>query len=85
MSFFVVVVVVVVRFVVRDLCSSGCRQNFVNFFLHRPPPFPPSPPPTLTLSLILFVVVVVVVVFFLGPTHNSLLNTSDSYLKSLRA
>ena len=28
-------------FVVRDLCRSGCRQNFANFFLPPPPPTSP--------------------------------------------
>ena len=38
------IVVVVVRFVVRDLCRSGCRQNLENFYLAPPPPSPlPSP------------------------------------------
>ena len=32
------IVVVVVRFVVRDLCRSGCRQNLENFYLAPPPP-----------------------------------------------
>ena len=48
-------------FVVRDLCRSGCGQNY---YLPAPPPAPP--------------------IFFV-PTHNSLFNTSDSYLKSVRA
>ena len=26
----------------RDLCRSGCRQNFANFFLPSPPHLPPS-------------------------------------------
>ena len=25
-------------FVIRDLCRSGCRQNFANFYLTPPPP-----------------------------------------------
>ena len=51
-------------FVDRDLCRSGCRQNY---YLTSPPP--PPPPPLLFFS-----------------THNSLfINTSDSYLKSVRA
>ena len=40
--------------VVKDLCRSGCRQNYY-------------------LTLIIFV-----------PTQNSLFNTSDNYLKSVR-
>ena len=44
--------------------------------------YPPPPPP---LSSSVFVVVVVVVLFFFDPTHNSLFNTSESYLKSVRA
>ena len=32
-----------VRLVVRDLCRSGCRQNFANFYLPAPlPSLPPS-------------------------------------------
>ena len=34
------IVVVVVRFVVRDLCRSGCRQNLENFYLAPHPPLP---------------------------------------------
>ena len=30
------------RFVVRDLCIGGCRQNFANFFLPLTPSLPPS-------------------------------------------
>ena len=46
--------------VVRDLCRSGCRQNY---YLTLPPPsLPPSFLP-----------------YGFFPTHNSLLNTSDSY------
>ena len=45
-------------FVVRDLCRSGCGENY---YL--------APPP----------------LFFFVPTHNSLFDTSDSYLKSVRA
>ena len=33
MSFSGLFFVVVVRFVVRDLCRSGCRQNLNNFYL----------------------------------------------------
>ena len=51
-------------FVVRSLCKTGCRQNFVHLFQTPPPP-----------SLFVFFV----------PTHNSLSNTSDKYLKSVRA
>ena len=47
-------------FVVRDLCRSGCGQNY---FLTRPPS----------------------IFFLFVPTHNSLFDTSDSYLKSVRA
>ena len=36
------IVVVVVRFVVRDLCRSGCRQNLENFYLA--PPCVQTPP-----------------------------------------
>ena len=38
-----------VRFVVRNLCRSGCKQNFPNFFLH-----PPYPPPLHSLPLFFF-------------------------------
>ena len=53
-------------FCVRDLCRSGCRQNFVNFYLTTSP-LPPS------------------LVILYAPTHNSLSNTNDNYLKSVRA
>ena len=38
-------------FVVRDLCGSGCRQNFANFRLAPLPPLPPLPPHSPFLSL----------------------------------
>ena len=64
-------------FVVRDLCGSGCRQNFANFRLAPLSPLPPPSPLTPPFSPSL--------ITFYAPTQNSLSNTSDSYLKSVRA
>ena len=41
---------VVVRFVVRELCRSGCKQNLENFYLA-----PHPPPPELTHSIFFIV------------------------------
>ena len=68
-----------VHSVVRDLCRCGCRQNFATFY--QPPPTSP-PPSTFTPSLCSFCLFVL---FLFHPTHSSLFNTSDSYLKSVRA
>ena len=58
---FAYVVFLVVSVVVRDLCTSGCRQDFANFYL--------SPPPFFLFCFVLFC--------FFVPFHNSLFNTSD--------
>ena len=61
-------------YVVRDLCGIEVtvdRILQISFY--------PTPTPTVVF------VFVVVVVFFLVPTYISLFNTSDSYLKSVRA
>ena len=64
------VVVFFACFVVRDLCRSGCRQNFANFYLTPPPPLPPPSPFPFG--------------YFLRP-YPQFSVTSDSYLKSVRA
>ena len=60
-------------FVIRD-CVDVAVDGILRISIYHPPPPHSSLPP----SLFGFV-------FFPGPTNNSLSNTSDSYLKSVRA
>ena len=61
-------------FVIRD-CLDVAVDRILRISIYHPPPTPHSLP----LCLVLFF-------FFVpGPTHNSLSNTSDSYLKSVLA
>ena len=63
-------------FVIRD-CVDVAVDKIERISIYHP--LPPPPHSSLPPSLFGFVF------FFPGPTHNSLSNTSDSYLKSVRA